>query len=383
MRRPVTSMCRGPLRPMARRAGTSPRSASTLGKMPWASSRSSSIAPSTSRSNSSRRALVAGSAAACSLAIANPMRREISRCWAPSWRSRSSRRRSPSLAATIRRRESCRSRSESFQAASSWAFSCASSATAPAAAQQLGLLGQLRIVHDRRRRAPVALDLGQHAPRRRVRERRAVGVDPAVASGPAEPEPQAGVAERLAQHRFQLIRRRAPERVDHHAAQHPSRKQLRRDQRDQEPVPDRRSRPDDRPLRHREEGVALDLQQARRLVGRLRQQEDDRDRCADHERASPRRRAVRDPPHDEPDRGKRHEDHPGPADAHDVEHQRGLGGDEQPVLGAGRLAGGDRRLAGDLRREQDQREIDAERGDRSDGEDHALDAALEATASGS
>ena len=299
MRRPVISTGRGPLRPTARRAGTSPRSASTLGKMPWASSRSSSIAPSTSRSSSPRRALVAGSSAACSLAIASPMRSEIRRCWAPSCRSRSSLRRSPSLAATIRRRESLQIAQRVVPRRLELGVLLREQRDRARRLEQLGLLGELGVVDDRRRRLPVALDLGQHASRRRVRERLAVGVDPGVAVRPAEPEPEPWVAERLAQHRLQLTQRRTLQRLDHHAPQHPRREQLRRDQRDQEPVPDRRSRRDEHPLGHRVEGVALDLQQARRLVGRLRQQEGDRDRCADHECAAPRRRAGHDPPHDE------------------------------------------------------------------------------------
>lgn len=60
------------------------------------------------------------------------------RCCAPSWRSRSSLRRSPSMAATIRRRESWSSFTELLQAASSCAFSCTSSATDPAARSSSG-----------------------------------------------------------------------------------------------------------------------------------------------------------------------------------------------------------------------------------------------------
>ena len=218
---------------------------------------------------------MAGSAAACSLAIASRMRSETSRCCAPSWRSRSSRRRSLSLAATIRLRESWRSRSEPVHAASSCALSCASSATAPAARSSSGSSASWTSWRIAAAGLPVALDLGQHAAGPRVRDldRRTVDADPAAALGAGERQPQGGVAERLAQHRLQLAQGGAPQRLDHHAPQHPAREQLRGDEREQEPVPDRRAGHGERPLHHRVDGVRLDLQQARRLEGRLRQQE--------------------------------------------------------------------------------------------------------------
>ena len=65
------------------------------------------------------------------------------------------------------------------------------------------------------------------------------------------------IAERSAQHRLELARRRAPQRLDHDPAQHPAGEQLRRDEGEQEAVPDRGAGPDDRPLEDRVDVAGL------------------------------------------------------------------------------------------------------------------------------
>ena len=87
-------------------AGSSPRSLSTAGWMPRASSRSSSSAwasSSPARANASREVSSSGSQARA--ASRRLSASETSRCCAPSCRLRSSRRRSASPASTIRARE--------------------------------------------------------------------------------------------------------------------------------------------------------------------------------------------------------------------------------------------------------------------------------------
>ena len=262
------------------------------------------------------------------------MRSATRRCCAPSWRSRSSRRRSISLAATMRLRDSRSSLSEYLQPASSSAFSCASSAIAPGGLQQLGLLGELGVVDDRRGRPAVALDLRDDAPASRFGD--------GVLGAKGEPEPR--VAEGLSEHRLELGRLGPLQRCDHHLAQHPAGVQLGRDQREQEPVPDRRSRRDDRPLDDGVEVVRLQLEQARRLERGLRDEEGERDRRADRQRAPARRRAADQPLHDQRDRRERHQDHHDPAEAHHLDDELRLGRDHQPVGRAGRRADRDRGL---------------------------------------
>ena len=84
-----------------------PWSTSTAGWMPRASSRSSWSALCTSTSVSSRSSVASGSRRPRAPAAAGaPCPTPSSRCWAPSWRSRSSRRRSSSPACTMRARDS-------------------------------------------------------------------------------------------------------------------------------------------------------------------------------------------------------------------------------------------------------------------------------------
>ena len=76
-------------------------------KMPCASSRSSAIASRNSASASSRRAAIAESTrvSSCERASRSESESPTSRCWAPSWRSRSSCFRSASPASTMRARD--------------------------------------------------------------------------------------------------------------------------------------------------------------------------------------------------------------------------------------------------------------------------------------
>ena len=88
-------------------AARRPRSLSTAGWMPRASSRSSAVACSSSAiaSSSSAAPAVGVRRRAGLRASRRSSASATSRCWAPSWRSRSSRRRSASAAWTIRARE--------------------------------------------------------------------------------------------------------------------------------------------------------------------------------------------------------------------------------------------------------------------------------------
>ena len=322
----------GALRPTARSAGTSPRSASTLGKMPWASSRSSSIAPSTSRSSSPSRALATGSSASLLAGDREPDaavrsgvagRRRAGRarvCAArPRWRRRSA------------ARDCCSSRSESFHASLEFGVLLREQGDRAGRLEQLGLLGELGVVDDRRRRLPVALDLGQHPARSRVRRAAARRRRPRR-RGPAapEPEPQPRVAERLAQHRLELAQAGRCSDSDHHAPQHPPGEQLApRSARAGTRTRSRLASPTYVHLGDRGDGAGLDLQQRATSVGDLRQQEDDRDRCADHECAAARRRAGQKPPDDASRPPRAPPAITAARPTRSVDHQRRLGGDEQ------------------------------------------------------
>ena len=240
MRRPVTSTGRGPRRPTARSAGTSPRSASTLGKMPWARSRSSSIAssrsrlelaepgagdgvgggllagdrePDAERDEALLRAVVQVALEPAPLALAggdDPAPRVLA--------GRAASRSRPPRAA---------------------AFSCASSATAPAACSSSGSSASCASCTIAAAGRPSRSTSVSTQPRRRVRERLTVDVDPRrrraggtraagwdrraarAASPPAHPAPGA-----------------AATRSPRGAAPAPQTAPPR--QREQEPVPDRR-----------------------------------------------------------------------------------------------------------------------------------------------
>ena len=95
-------------------AGSRPPSVSTAGWMPRAISRSSSrtsIRAPPIRDNRARRSVSSGGVIAAAPRTSSPS--ETSRCWAPSCRSRSIRRRTSSAAATIRAREASTSPSRS------------------------------------------------------------------------------------------------------------------------------------------------------------------------------------------------------------------------------------------------------------------------------
>ena len=99
-----------PAPPAPRAQRSSPRSVSTAGWMPCASSRSSVSAWASSFENSSsRRSASAGDVRSFAWASRSPSESATSRCCAPSCRLRSSRRRSVSLASTMRRREAASS----------------------------------------------------------------------------------------------------------------------------------------------------------------------------------------------------------------------------------------------------------------------------------
>ena len=101
----------GARRASVRSAATSPSSVSTAGWMPRASSRSSSVASRAPRATLAELLALASASERALDHLAGPAPTASSRFWAPSWRSRSSRRRASSAAATMRARESRSSRS--------------------------------------------------------------------------------------------------------------------------------------------------------------------------------------------------------------------------------------------------------------------------------
>ena len=146
-------------------AGPSPRSVRTAGWMPRASSRSSA---SPWRAGPARRRAARGRPPGPSRASRSTIRRssasETSRCCAPSWRLRSSRRRSASPTSTMRAREAA-----SCSWASAFASACAtSSAKSHSRCSRSGGSGS----SDARRRGERAPELA--ADRDRRRDRRAV-----------------------------------------------------------------------------------------------------------------------------------------------------------------------------------------------------------------
>ena len=88
---------------------------------------------------------------------------ETSRCCAPSWRLRSSRRRSASPAATSRSREARSSASRVLDSACSRASSSVIAAAAATASDELRIVVERRVVDEHRQLAPVALDRRGHA----------------------------------------------------------------------------------------------------------------------------------------------------------------------------------------------------------------------------
>ena len=108
-----------------------PRSTSSGGLMPWVSSRSSSSATARA-SRVSRSSGLASPSCAGSLDSSSPsdIAIDTSRCWVPSCRSRSIRRRSASVAPTSRARDACRSTSRARSSACRRSFSSARLAAA-------------------------------------------------------------------------------------------------------------------------------------------------------------------------------------------------------------------------------------------------------------
>ena len=129
-------------------ARSRPWSLSTAGCRPRASSRSSASPVSSSREASSS-SLAAAASPSPSLARASRSisATDTSRCWAPSWRLRSSRRRCSSPARTTRAREAVRS-------ARAWALATASEASSQNAPSRFSLSGGERILAGDRHRAP-------------------------------------------------------------------------------------------------------------------------------------------------------------------------------------------------------------------------------------
>ena len=128
------------------------------------------------------------------------MRSATSRCWPPSWRSRSIRRRSLSAAARMRARDSCSSSLDvSTRSARRW-FSSQTSAKPPTASRNARCSLQPGVVDQCGHRARVGLDDGDRAVGvvRGAGRRPPVGGDPAVrAARPGVHELERGVHDHL------------------------------------------------------------------------------------------------------------------------------------------------------------------------------------------
>ena len=140
------------------------------------------------------------------------IRRLRSRCWAPSWMSRSIHLRSLSALAAIRARESCSSRkSRSVSAARRW-LSSVSAAHERGGVAERWLVSERRVV-DQAADDPVSVpDLGQTSPGagRRRRQRLPLVIDPAARAAIDDFERR--VLERVRQRAPQLLgRQRAPQ----------------------------------------------------------------------------------------------------------------------------------------------------------------------------
>ena len=263
MRRPVSSIGRGPRRATARSAAASPRSASRLGKIPCARSRSSSIAASSSRFELAElrvgrrvapRPARSRSPCGCAATRGAAARRRAGRARACAARPRSPRRCAGASRAGRSATPSSPRRARRSPAPA------ARSRPPPAAARAPRRAGRrARSRPPRARRAPPR-SAPWPTPAREAR--RLPARRPSARAAVEEPEPQRRIAERLAQHRLELARRRAPQRFGHHPAQHPPGEQLGGDQREEEAVPDRRPRPDDRPADDREDVGGLRSQRA-------------------------------------------------------------------------------------------------------------------------
>ena len=185
--------------------------------MPRASSRSSpSASVSSSWAPSISSSALSGSLWSLPCASRSVSERATSRCWAPSCRLRSSRRRSCVPASTIRAREV---RSSSTRARS-WAcrrsFSIARPAAAATEPSRSGLLLQRRVVHDRADAAALELDRRPRASGvvvARQLDRVALGVDPAALVLEPEHELERAVAERVGQPASAACRCPAPRRA--------------------------------------------------------------------------------------------------------------------------------------------------------------------------
>src|SRR3954451_4447758 len=126
-------------------AAPSPRSVSTAGWMPRASSRSSSRARrSSSRARSRMAPAASGSLVSFARATCTCSDRATRRCWAPSCRSRSRRRRSARPVSMSRARDSLRSSSRARSSASRRWLAIASAAAAATALKSSGSSQRLR-----------------------------------------------------------------------------------------------------------------------------------------------------------------------------------------------------------------------------------------------
>ena len=228
---------------------------------------------------------------------------ETSRCCAPSWRLRSSRRRSASPAATMRSREARSSASRSSDSACSRASSSAIAAVAATAPDELRIVVERRVVDEHPQLAAVALDRrrGPVAARPGQLDRLSAAVDVGVLVRHAIGQHELRVAERLGEPRLQphaAQRAELAEEVREPAAREPRAQQApeqRGRDREQRPRsgPDMSSVDGDRDQRGEVRGV----QHAGQAAAEARQQRRRRGREAERQRARsrPRRRATRRP----------------------------------------------------------------------------------------
>ena len=119
------------------------------------------------------------------------------RCWAPSWRSRSSRRRSASPASTMRAREARTSASWALQLGLQARVLEREARGGADGLEELGLVRERRVVDERGDAPPVVLEHGDGASlASRHVERAPAGIDVALVCGQPERELEGRVGER-------------------------------------------------------------------------------------------------------------------------------------------------------------------------------------------
>jgi hypothetical protein len=219
----------------------------------------------------------------------------------------------------------------------------------PRRGQELRIVVELRVMHDRNASPSVTLD------RRHVASSRCLGLGSHAAEVRAfvqEDQSKLRMAERPAQHLLQLLARRVRERLLDQTLQRARGEQLGRDQREEEAVPDssagRHEEPDDECV---EIGV-LRAEDVEQLKGHLAQQEQEGDWQADRERPPLRRGAPQEAVTQQRCDGECEAEDGVTEHGEDVLRERRVRRHREFVLRAQQPATGDRSAGADLRLEE-------------------------------